>query len=198
MNKSTMNSGLLNMLGRMALAALMFSLAWAVVAGNSSAQPPATVRVLAPTTPVAVGQTFTVSIVVENADNLGAYEFEYNFIPAIASATVNDIQLASLLGSTGRTTGVLRLNSAPGKPNVPLFGAYSYGSASGPSGGGVLATVTMTAVSPGASLLNLSGLKITDTTGQEMSAVATASTVTIGGSVPNSIYVPLLRRNSGS
>ena len=102
------------------------------------------------------------------------------------------------MGSTGRTTGALRLASAPGRPGVPLFGAYSYGTAAGPNGSGILATVTMRAVAAGTSPLSLSGLKVTNVAGQEVTVVSTSGSVTVGGSLPRSIYMPLLRRNSSN
>jgi hypothetical protein len=132
---------------------------------------------------------------IENAQDLGAFEFEYDFSPAIASATVDDIQLAGMLGSTGRTTGALRLASAPGRPGVPLFGAYSYGAANGPNGSGVLATIAMTAVSPGTSQLGLSGLKVTNVTGNELLANAISGSVTVIAA-PRLIYLPLLLRGT--
>jgi len=184
--------------GRGALALLLLTLLWAAFYGRSAAQLPVTVRVLGPSAPVPTGQAFIVTVAIENAQNLGAFEFEYNFNPAVASATVDNIQLSSLLGSTGRTTGSLRLASAPGQSGVPLFGAYSYGTASGPNGSGILATVTMNAVAAGTSELSLSGLKVTDVTGEEMTVVSTSGSVTVGGSLPRSIYMPLLRRNSGN
>lgn len=175
---------------------LTLALVLACFAGRSDAQPPATVRVLGPAAPVAVGQTFTVTVAIENVQNLGAFEFEVNFNPAIASTSVDAIQLGTMLGSTGRTTGVLRLASSPTLPGAPLFGAYSYGTPAGPNGSGVLATFSMNAVAPGASQLSLSGLKVTNTQGQELQATATAGSVTVGNTTVRPIYLPLLRRNS--
>lgn len=185
-------------LGRGALAVLLLALAWAVVDGRSDAQPPLTVRVLGPTSPVSAGQAFSVAVTIENVQNLGAFEFEYNFDSSVASAGVTGIQLDAMLGSTGRTTGVLRLASAPGQPGVPLFGAYSYGEASGPNGNGVLATVTMTALSPGVSQLSLSELKVTNIAGDQLLATTAAGSVTVVAATQRSIYMPLLRRNSGN
>ncbi len=182
-------------IGRGALALLLMALTWSIIDDRSDAQPPLTVRVLGPASPVPVGRMFTVTVEIENAQDLGAFEFEYNFTPAVASAAVDNIQLGGMLGSTGRTTGALRLASAPGRPGVPLFGAYSYGAASGPNGSGVLATVTMTAVSPGASQLSLSGLKVTDVAGNEVLSSATAGGVTVVAGL-RYIYLPLLLRSS--
>jgi hypothetical protein len=136
-----------------------------------------------------------VTVVGEDVPNLGAFEFEYDFSPAVASATVGDIQLGSMLGSTGRTTGALRLASAPGRPGVPLFGAYSYGTASGPSGSGVLATIAMTAISPGTSQLGLGGLKVTNVAGSELLSTAIAGSVTVVAAW-RPIYLPLLLRSN--
>lgn len=183
---------------RSGVALLLLALAWACFAGSSDAQTPAMVRVLGPNSPVAVGQTFAVTVVVENVQNLGAFEFEVNFNPAVASTTVDAIQLGAMLGSTGRTTGVLRLASSPTRPGAPLFGAYSYGAPAGPNGSGVLATFTMSATAPGFSQLSLSGLKVTNVLGNELQATTIAGSVTVGSTTQRPIYLPLLRRNSSN
>lgn len=180
------------------VALLALAMAWAFLTAGSAAQPPVTVRVLGPAAPVAVGQTFAVTVALENVENLGAFEFEYNFNPAIASSTVNNIALGPMLGATGRTTGVLRLASSPNRPGAPLFGAYSYGNLNGPNGNGVLATIAMTAVAPGITQLNLTGLKVTDAAGEELQSTAIAGSVTIAGATQRPLYLPLLRRNSAS
>lgn len=182
-------------IGRCALALLLMTMTWAITDGRSEAQPPLTVRVLGPTSNIPVGQAFMVTVVVEDVQNLGAFEFEFDFSPSVASATVGDIQLGSMLGSTGRTTGALRLASAPGHPGVPLFGAYSYGAANGPSGDGVLATVAMTALSPGTSQLSLSGLKVTDVAGSELLATPVPGSLTVVAA-PRPLYLPLLLRGN--
>jgi hypothetical protein len=184
-------------LGRATLA-LLLALAWATITSRSDAQPSAMVQVLGPTNPVSVGQTFAVTIAIDNAQDLGAFEFEYGFSPTLVGTAANNIQLGGMLGSTGRTTGELRMASAPGRPGVPLYGAYSYGAAGGPNGNGVLATVAMTAVAPGTSQLSLGHLKVTDVRGNEVVAAVTAGSVTVGTATSRSIYLPLLRRNNGS
>jgi hypothetical protein len=182
-------------IARATLAALLLGLAWVVLADRGAAQPAATVRVIGPTTVVPAGQPFLVTITVENAQNLGAFEFEYNFNPTTLSAAVSNIQVGGMLGSSGRTTGELRMASAPGRPGVPLFGAYSYGTANGPNGSGVLATVAMTAISPGTSQLSLSGLKVTNVAGSVLLAAAVASSVTVVAA-PRPLYLPLLLRGN--
>ncbi|MER2600400.1 MAG: cohesin domain-containing protein [Caldilineales bacterium] len=172
----------------------------ATVGGNyhaAAAPLAAAVRVIGPASPIVTGQPFVVTIIADEVTDLGAFEFEYRFNADIATTTVNAIELGALLGSTGRTTGVLRLASAPGQPGVPLFGAYSYGEAAGAAGNGVLATVTMTANAPGTSTLRLTELKITDRSGSVLASTAVAGSVTvIAPTVTRPIYLPLLRRNA--
>jgi hypothetical protein len=195
MNQTVVDNRWIRRFAHGALVLLLLTLAWSLLNGRSDAQPPAVIRVLGPSTAVPAGRTFTVTVAIENAQDLGAFEFEYDFIPAIASATVDDVQLGSMLGSTGRTTGALRLASAPGRPGVPLFGAYSYGTANGPNGSGVLATVAMTAVSPGTSQLSLSELKVTDVAGRPLLSTAVAGSVTVVAA-PRPLYLPLLLRGN--
>lgn len=180
---------------RWVLAALLLALLWTAISSRSDAQSAATVRVVGPTATVPVGQPFVVTIAIENAANLGAFEFAYQFDPAVATATANDIQLGSLLGSSGRTTGQLRLASAPGLPGTPLFGAYSYGTGAGPNGNGVLATVAMAAAAPGVSQLRLTGLKVTNAQGVEYVVSSVDGSVTVVAAT-RLIYLPLLRRSN--
>lgn len=196
-----MTRTILRMIGRLkwvAIAVLLLAFGWVVFAVPSGAQSTAVVRVQGPPTPVAPGQPFVVDIVIENAANLGAFEFVVNFDPAIVSASAENIQLGSLLGSTGRTASALRMNSAPNQPDMPIFGAYSYGATSGPNGNGVLATVVMTALSAGTSQLSVSELIITDVTGDTQQYSVFAGSVIVGELPPgtNSLYLPLVQRSS--
>lgn len=164
----------------------------------SMAQPETavTLRVVGPANPVPAGQQFSVQVRVEGASNLGAFEFQYVFNSNIASTTVNDIQLASFLGSTGRSTGQLRLASAPTAPHQPLYGAYSYGSASGPSGNGQLATITMRATRPGTTALTVQDVQVTNVSGTPVQATVVAGSVQVVASTNNRfMYLPVLMHN---
>lgn len=195
MNSVAVSAGYPRRWRRMVLVVVLLALAWAAITSRSDAQPSAAVRVIGPSAAIAAGQPFVVTIAIENTQDLGAFEFEYNFNSAVAVATANNIQLGGLLGSTGRTTGELRMASAPGRPGVPLYGAYSYGAAAGPNGHGVLATVTMTAAGPGVSPLNLTGLKVTNVAGDEVVVTSAGGSVTVAGAT-RSLYLPLLRRSN--
>ena len=171
------------------------SLVLTATQGHAAAPAAVIVRVVGPNSPVQVGAQFTVTIQVESAANLGAFEFEFGANPAIVSTTVADIHLGSILGSTGRTTGELRLASSPSAPGRPLYGAYSYGAMAGPLGDGQLATITMLATGLGTSSLDLGQLKITDVSGVEVAATSISGTVQVQSST-RPLYLPLIRRDT--
>ena len=186
-------SSLRNLLLVAALVTVLVSLALTATQGHAAAPTAVLVRVVGPSSPVQVGAQFVVTIQVESAANLGAFEFEFGANPAIASTTVADIHLGSILGSTGRTTGELRLASSPSAPGRPLYAAYSYGAPAGPSGNGQLATITMLATGPGTSSLDLGHLKVTDVSGVEVTATSISGAVQVQGST-RPLYLPLIRR----
>lgn len=184
-------------IGRIAVLAALVLLASASFTARGDAQSGATIQVQGPAAPVAVGQVFTVTITAVNVQNLGALEFEFNYEDAVVATDVARIALGSFLGSTGRTVGALRLPTSPNQPSAPLFGAYSYGSAAGPTGSGVVATVSMTAAAPGVSSLSLTGLKVTDVAGHELPASSTVGSVTVSSTATTrSLFFPFARRSA--
>ena len=188
-------SSLHNLLVLAALVTVSVFLAVTATQGHAAAPAAVLVRVVGPANPVRIGDQFAVTIQVEGAANLGAFEFEYGANPLIASTTVADIQLGEILGSTGRTTGELRLASSPTAPGRPLYAAYSYGAAPGPSGDGHLATITMLATGQGTSSLDLAGLKVTDVSGLEVSTSSVSGEVQVQGNT-RPLYLPLIRRET--
>ena len=183
---------------------LLFLALWVIVSvflavtarqGHAAAPAAVLARVIGPSSPVQVGDQFVVTVQIEGATNLGAFEFEFGANPAIATTTVADIHLGTFLGSTGRTTGELRLASSPSAPARPLFGAYSYGAQTGPSGTGQLATIVMQATGPGTSSLDVVQLKVTDVSGVEVPATSISSAVQVQGST-RPLYLPLIRRDT--
>jgi len=109
--------------------------------------------------------TGTVNVSIEDVANLGAFEFKLQYdgsIVKILQAT--DVQLGDFLGSTGRTT-------VPTGPDIDndagemTFGAFTFGAEPGPDGDGVLATIIFTAQSEGISVLDLTGVQVTDISG---------------------------------
>ncbi len=110
-------SPLRNLLLVAAWVTVLFSLAMTATLGHAAAPTAVLARVVGPSSPVQVGDQFVVTIQIEGATNLGAFEFEFGANPAIATTTVADIHLGTFVGSTGRTTGELRLASSPSAPS---------------------------------------------------------------------------------
>ena len=188
-------SPLRNLLLVAAWVTVLFSLAMTATLGHAAAPTAVLARVVGPSSPVQVGDQFVVTIQIEGATNLGAFEFEFGANPAIATTTVADIHLGTFVGSTGRTTGELRLASSPSAPSRPLYAAYSYGAQAGPSGTGQLATITMLATGPGTSSLDVVQLKVTDVSGVEVPATSISGSVQVQGST-RPLYLPLIRRET--
>ncbi len=121
----------------------------------------ATVKVDPPESFPDRGSTFTVDVAIEDAQNLGAFEFELTYDPTCIQAV--DASLGPFLGSTGRSV-------APVGPTLRTgsitFGGYSWGSAAGPNGDGVLASISFLA-GPNEcdSTLHLQNVTLTDTAG---------------------------------
>lgn len=111
-----------------------------------------TLSVVSPGT-ASVGETVTVTIKIGNVANLGAYEWQlaYNASVLELANPPNPVN-GPFLGSTGRTV------SCPPRilgEGTVRFGCNSSGSSAGPSGSGVLSTVTFNAKAPGGSSLCL-------------------------------------------
>jgi len=140
--------------------------------GNSST---ATVRVEPANRNVGQGAVFTVAVSIQGAQDLGAFQFDLGFDPAIVQ--VNGAALAPFLGSTGRNTATVGPNIDNGSGLV-RFGAFSYGSQPGPVGDGDLAMITMTAPASGSTVLDLRNVHLSDTTANAQAATVEDGMVT--------------------
>jgi hypothetical protein len=111
---------------------------------------------------VEVGQTFTVSVLIDSAQNLGGYEFDLAFDPGVLQA-VRAAQ-GGFLGITGRTVGELGpiIDNTNG---VIAYGAYSYSNSGGPAGNGMLAEIALVARSIASSPLTLQNVRLVDVEG---------------------------------
>jgi len=141
-------------------------------AGSAST---AVVRVEPANRNVGQGAVFTVAVSIQGAQDLGAFQFDLGFDPAIVQ--VNGAALAPFLGSTGRNTAIVGPNIDNGSGLV-RFGAFSYGSQPGPVGDGDLAMITMTAPASGNTLLDLRNVHLSDTTANAQVATVEDGTVT--------------------
>ncbi len=162
---------------------------WTKVQGGlrNSYQDP-TLRIEPIQSTVTVSESFTVSVTIDNANDLGAFEFDLLFAPAVV--TVNNAILGDFLGSTGRTV-------IPPNPDIDnptgraSFGAATFGSAPGPDGTGALATIAFTAQGLGESLLDLENVIVLDTQAQHQTVTVEDGTVRVGSTV-HSVYLPLV------
>ena len=105
------------------------------------------------------GETFTVRVMVEGAQDLSGFQFKLTYDPSVVE--VEDAEVAGFLSSTGRVP-------IPLGPKVDndggaiVIGAATFGESSGPGGSGVLATVTFTAREEGSSALALEDVQVLD------------------------------------
>lgn len=121
---------------------------------------PLTLRIVPVSQSVAVGEAALVSIVVDNARNLGAFELTIAYNPSVVA--FESIFVDAFLGSTGRS--VLCLPPAFG-PGSVQFSCNTLGSTpNGPDGSGSLAVATFRAGAQGLSPLHLSNAFLTDIT----------------------------------
>ncbi|NIM94590.1 MAG: hypothetical protein GTO18_12895 [Anaerolineales bacterium] len=111
----------------------------------------------------AVGQEFAIEIVIDDFTDLGGFEFELSYDPALLKPT--EATVDGLLGSTGRTVEVLGWD-VDGVAGVISFGGATHGSTlPGPDGGGVIARFTFQALAIGESELDIQNPLLTDVVG---------------------------------
>lgn len=174
--------------------ALVLLLASGSIASQAAPDTPITLTVIGPSQPVSAGQVFLATIRASQAVDLGAFEFGVSFNQGVLSTNPDWMALTPFLGSTGRTTGELRLAN-PANLTQPVFGAYSYGSNSGPAGAGDLATIQFQAVGPGVSSIALTQVQVTDTNANIVAVVVVPGNVTVTSSTTTRrLFLPMLLR----
>ena len=137
---------------------------------------------------VGAGQTFDVSVMIDAASDLGGFEFTLLFVST--TVTVDNVTLGDFPGSTGRMTipiGPIIDNQA----GTVSFAVATVGSESGPSGTGVLATVTLTAQGSGQSPLDLQDVVVLDTSAGRKTTTVEDGVVRVGFAV----YLPLILKD---
>jgi len=148
---------------------------------------PASVRVEPDNSMVASGETFTVTVEIERAVDLGAFQLALNFGPTVVH--VEDMALGNFLGSTGRNTAPLgpEVDNAAG---TVTFGAFSFGDQPAASGDGVLATIILMAQGTGSSPLALESVQVADIGAQSQTVMVEGGRVMVAG--PLRIHLPLI------
>lgn len=125
-------------------------------------------------TGVTVGNTVSLDIVVSNAVDLYAYEFDLGFNPSVLAA--NTITEGSFLAPGGATFFVPGTISN-GAGTISFTGNSLLTAINGVNGGGTLATVNFTATGSGSSPINLFNVTLLD------SSLSGIDTTLQGGSV---------------
>ena len=118
----------------------------------------------------------TVSVVMTNVVDLGGFEFTLTYDPRIVH--VSGVRVGPFLGSTGRTVTPLPANIDNTNGRVD-FGAFSFGSASGPSGTGVLAEIGLVPRGTGTSPLQFAAAQATNTAGNVLSITLQDGQITV-------------------
>jgi hypothetical protein len=147
-----------------------------------------TVRVDPAESIVRAGQTFTVSVMIDDVSDLGGFEFTLLFITT--TVTVDSVAVGDFPGSTGRMTipiGPIIDNQA-GRAS---FATATVGNVPGSSGTGALATIALTAQGSGESPLDLQDVVVLDTKAQHQTTTVEDGMVRVGFAV----YLPLILKD---
>jgi len=112
------------------------------------------------------GETFRVYVMIENAVNLGGFQFVIDYDPGIIEVPQqpNPMVLGAFSGSTGRTPTEFG-NEIDPVTGVITYVVFTIGSNAGPDGDGVLAFVDLRARALGTTALDLKTVEVTDTGG---------------------------------
>ena len=148
-----------------------------------------TVRIDPAQSIVGAGETFNVSVMIEEADDLGGFEFTLLFVTT--TVTVDSVTVGDFPGSTGREA-ISAVRIIDNQAGTVSLGVVTVGSAiPGPSGTGVLATVTLTAQGSGESFLNLQDVTVLDTNARRQTTTVEDGVVRVGFAV----YLPLILKD---
>ena len=123
------------------------------------------------------GETFTVTIAINNVQDLGTFELEMSYYPSVVQ--VEDVVLGDFLGSTGRQVTPLG-PEIDNEAGLTRFAAFSVGEEPGPTGSGALAIVTLSAQAYGESPLHLQNVQLTNTEAEAITARLRDGLVSVG------------------
>lgn len=155
---------------------------------SASAQE-AVVRLVAPAVWHPDGGSFEVRVEVEGVEDLGAFEFNLAFDPAILA--FEGVEASTFLGSTGRSVGCFGGGFVTPQRDIISFACGTLGAEPpGPSGAGVLATANFHPVGRGPSPLALAEVKLADTLGEGIAAVVEDGSMVVGRSAGTPVPTP--------
>ncbi|MFQ6059591.1 MAG: poly-beta-1,6-N-acetyl-D-glucosamine N-deacetylase PgaB, partial [Anaerolineae bacterium] len=137
---------------------------------------------------VEVGSTFTVTVMIDEAVDLGAFQFDLHYTPAIVQ--VEAITPGDFLASTGRAVSSVG-PSIDNDAGFARFGGFSFGTQPGPNGSGALALVRLRAVGAGTSPLDLERVQVLDTLVHPQVPRVEDGSATVEGGAEHRIHLPL-------
>jgi hypothetical protein len=124
----------------------------------------------------AKGAPFPVTVLIDGVENLGAFEFLFAFDAKLLKFV--EAKEGAFLGSSGREVQCLSPRASEG---LVKFTCLTLGpTPDGPSGSGVLATVTLEPLAEGTSGLELRGITITNPAATKLPITSQDSLVAVG------------------
>jgi len=127
------------------------------------------------------GKTFTAEAKVTDAANLGSFEIQLSFDPALVE--VKDVALADALSNSGNTCQALsKVDNAAGTLRIAGF---CFGSQAGLQGASDLAQITFAARTAGNVDLRMADAKVTTMAGQTLQASASDAALTVHAAPAN-------------
>jgi len=154
----------------------------------NAASPDTTVRIEPTHLAVSLNEAFVVKVVIEGAEDVAAFQFDLIYRPSIVQVT--EATLGDFLGSTGRSVMPIgpTVDNQQGRMSL---GAISFGDATGPSGTGVLATITCVARGEGISVLQLQNVQVLDSQADAQSVTVENGQVEVrGAATPTALATP--------
>ncbi len=142
-------------------------------------------------TQIAAGQVFSQTIRLQDVSDLGAFQADVTYDPAVVQA--EGVTQGAFLGSTGRSV----LAPPPAIDNVTgrvRWGAGSFGAPAGPTGSGDVAIIRFRALGTGKTTLSFEHVLLANSQSQPLALGSVAgSQVTVGGA-PRRTYLPLITK----
>ena len=111
------------------------------------------------------GSLMSLAVTVENAVDLGAFQFD--LVSNSDQVRVADIQLGEFLGSSGNTVSVVGPARDESGRRI-VFGAFSFGRNSGPHGSGLLAKIELDGEVKNSIPIELKNLQLVDKEGRPL------------------------------
>ncbi len=143
---------------------------------------------------VPVDQSVTVSVMIDDASDLGGFQFDLFY--SSTTVAVDEARLGDFLGSAERLTITIgpKIDNDAGKVT---FGAAGYGSSQGPNGTGALALITFTGLDVGVSDLQLQRVWVVDKAGNPQTYTVEDGSIEVSGPTAITLSSFVARSSAG-